>query len=184
MTTTTTTPGEQHAEAPAARRSLPKALSLDSLIGAHPDALRQMYRAGKPADPAELGDAPRGRLLALQPTVGVHLATRPLIRALAAGWMPWKGNEFDHGGNSGTNLVLGSKVCRFKAQRLPSELDGEPTLALTYGEKAFGNPWPVSALKDELRAVGPGFAIGPMLLKWQERWHLVLWFGLTQVHPG
>ncbi|WP_437735997.1 hypothetical protein [Sorangium sp. So ce1335] len=178
-----TTQSEQHAEAAGARRGLTQVTSLDSLLGAHPDALRQIYGAGKPADPAELGDAPRGRLLALQPTAGVHLATRPLMKALASRWMPWKGNEFDHGGNSGTNLVFGSKVWRFKAQLLPSELDGAPTLALTYGERAFGNPWPVSALKDELRTVAPGVALGPMLLKWQDRWHHVLWFGLTRVDP-
>ena len=178
-----TTQSEQHAAAAGARRCTTQITSLDDLVGAHPDALRHFYEAGKPADPAELGDAPRGRLLALQPTVGFHLATRPLITALASRWMPWRGNEFDHGGNSGTNLVFGSKVWRFKAQLLPSELDGAPTLALTYGEKAFGNPWPVSALKDELRAVGPGIAIGPMLLRWQERWHHVLWFGLTRATP-
>ncbi|WP_437946033.1 hypothetical protein WME98_35120 [Sorangium sp. So ce296] len=175
------TQSEQNAGAAAGRRLITQVSSLDSLIGAHPDALRQIYRAGKPADPAELGDAPRGRLLSLQPTAGVHLAVRPLIRALASDWMPWKGNEFDHGGNSGTNRVRGSKVCRFKAQLVPSELDGEPTLALTYGEKAFGNPWPVSALKDELRTPSPGLAIGPVLLQWHERWHVVLWFGLTRV---
>ncbi|WP_438028086.1 hypothetical protein [Sorangium sp. So ce233] len=178
-----TTQSEQHAASAVARRCNIQATSLDSLVGAHPDALRQLYEAGKPADPAELGDAPRGRLLALHPTAGVHMATRPLINALASRWMPWKGNEFDHGGNSGTNVVLGSKVWRFKAQLLPSELDGAPTLALTYGERAFGNPWPVSALKDELRAAGPGFAIGPMLLKWNERWHAVLWFGLSRADP-
>ncbi|WP_437337082.1 hypothetical protein [Sorangium sp. So ce394] len=177
------TQSEQNAGAAAGRRLITQVSSLDSLIGAHPDALRQIYRAGKPADPAELGDAPRGRLLSLQPTAGVHLAVRPLIRALASDWMPWKGNEFDHGGNSGTNRVRGSKVCRFKAQLVPSELDGGPTLALTYGEKAFGNPWPVSALKDELRTPSPGLAIGPVLLQWHERWHVVLWFGLTRVDP-
>ncbi|KYF86485.1 hypothetical protein BE20_28935 [Sorangium cellulosum] len=177
------TQSEQNAGAAAGRRLITQVSSLDSLIGAHPDALRQIYRAGKPADPAELGDAPRGRLLSLQPTAGVHLAVRPLIRALASDWMPWKGNEFDHGGNSGTNRVRGSNVCRFKAQLVPSELDGEPTLALTYGEKAFGNPWPVSALKDELRTPSPGLAIGPVLLQWHERWHVVLWFGLTRVDP-
>ncbi|XXX79765.1 hypothetical protein WMF30_13425 [Sorangium sp. So ce134] len=177
------TQSEQNTGAAAGRRMITQVSTLDSLIGAHPDALRQIYRAGKPADPAELGDAPRGRMLALQPTAEVHLATRPLIRALASDWLPWKGNEFDHGGNSGTNLVFRSKVCRFKARLAPSELDGEPTLALTYGEKAFGNPWPVSALKDELRTVATGLAIGPVLLKWQQRWHVVLWFGLTRVDP-
>ncbi|WP_437488629.1 hypothetical protein WME75_09125 [Sorangium sp. So ce1014] len=177
------TQSEKNAGAANGRHRFTQVTSLDSLIGAHPDALRQIYGTGTPADPAELGDAPRGRLLALQPTAGVHLATRPLIRALASSWMPWKGNEFDHGGNSGTNVVLGSKVCRFKAQLVPSELDGEPTLALTYGEKAFGNPWPVSAFKDELRTVSTGVAIGPVLLKWHERWHVVLWFGLTRVDP-
>lgn len=178
-----TTQSEQSARPSAGHRHVTRATSLDSLVGAHPATLRQFYEAGKPADPAELGDLPRGRLLALQPTAGIHLATRPLITALASRWMPWKGNEFDHGGNSGTNVVFGSRVCRFKAQLLPSELDGEPTLALTYGERAFGNPWPVSAIKDELRTVEAGLAIGPMLLKWHERWHAVLWFGLTRVDP-
>lgn len=177
-----TTQSEQHAERAGGRRCTTQPTSLDSLIAAHPDALEQIYAAGRPADPAELGDTPRGRLLAFHPTAGVHLATRPLVSALASDWMPWKGNEFDHGGNSGTNVVFGSKICRFKAQLAPSEVDGMPTLALTYGEKAFRNPWPVSAIKDELRTVGNGFAIGPVLMKWKDRWRILLWFGLSRVH--
>jgi hypothetical protein len=176
-----TTESEKHSETSGGRRVMPQVTSLDALVGAHPDALAELYASGKPADPAELGDAPRGRLLVLQPTARVFMATRPLMTALASNWFPWKGKEFDHGGNSGTNALFGRKVCRFRAHVERSELDGKPTLALTYHEKAFGNPWPISAVKDELRAVGSGIAIGPAFAAWGGRQHLLLWFGLENV---
>src|SRR3954462_15060710 len=98
------------AEAPA-RRSTLQVASLSTLVGAHPDALRKMYGDARAADPAELGDAPRGRLLTIAPGTEVFLALRPLVRAVAGGEiLPWKGKTFDHGGNSGQNVVLGRKL--------------------------------------------------------------------------
>jgi hypothetical protein len=175
---------EKQSEPSGGRRVMVQVSSLDSVVGAHPDALREMYEAGKPADPAELGDTPRLRLLALAPLTGVHMAARPFVQALASGWAPVSGKEFDHGGNSGMNIVFGKKVCRFRAEVVPSELDGRPALALTYSDKAFGNPWPVSAMKDELRAVASGIALGPAFLAWRGSQILVLWFGLERVPPA
>jgi hypothetical protein len=159
------------------RRVVSQVTSLASLVGAHPDSLRKIYSAGVPADPEELGDAPRGRLLAFAPGADVFLLTRPLVRALAHDLMPWKGKVFDHGGNSGRNVVLGKHVARFHAEAGPSEIDGRPTLALTYAESTYGNPWPIRAIRDELRMVGPGVAIGPALLM-VGRPKLLFWFGL------
>jgi hypothetical protein len=157
-----------------ARRVVTQVESLSALVGAHPDALRKIYGAGRAADPAELGPAPRGRLLALVPTSDVFLAVRPLIRALATDLLPWRGKTFDHGGTSGQNVILGRGAFRFQAEVGPSALDGLPALLLSYDAPAHKNPWPVSAIRDELRAVGKGVAIGPAIFGGST----LLWFGL------
>jgi hypothetical protein len=167
---------EPHA---AARRPGTQIASLDSLVGAHPDALLDLFGAGLPTDPSDpagldggsgprtpgLGDAPRGRLLAFALGADVFLAFRPLLRALAGDLMPWRGKSFDHGGNSGQDLLLDRRVFRFQAEVGPSKIDGRPALVLTYDSAAHGNPWPIRAIRDELRTVGPGVAIGPALFQ-------------------
>jgi hypothetical protein len=164
----------------APRRVLTEVGSLDELVGAHLLALRDIYGAGKPADPAELGDAPRGRLLTLEQGAEVYMLVRGAMQLLARDWMPWKGKEFDHGGNSGTNLVLGRRVARFRTEIADSVIDGLPSFVLLYGEKAFKNPWPVSAMRDELRTVGDGIAIGLATLEWRGRHVPLFWFGLER----
>src|SRR4051794_16572458 len=82
------------------RRAVSQVSSLSALVGAHHDALNAFFRGGRPADPAELGDAPRGRLLTVAPGGDLFLATRLLVRTLASDLLPWKGKTFDHGGNS------------------------------------------------------------------------------------
>jgi hypothetical protein len=154
--------------------------SLDEVAGAHLLALRDIYGSGKPCDPAELGDAPRGRLLSFERGAAAYMLLRPIARALGGDWMPWKGKEFDHGGNSGTNLLLGKRVLRFRAEVGASELDGLPSLVLSYGERAFKNPWPVSAIRDELRTVGDGVAIGVAQMRVGSGWTPLLWFGLER----
>jgi hypothetical protein len=145
---------------------------LDELVGGHPSAIRSMFLRGSLADPAELGDEPQGRLLALEPLGGMHLATRGAISAIARSGA-WTGVGFDHGGNAGYNRVLGNqRTMRFRAGVEASKLDGGPVLALTYDR----SPWPISALRDELRAVGPGMAIAATFFG--DR--LVLWFGLQR----
>lgn len=147
--------------------------SVDDLVGAHPDTLASLFEHAKPADPEELGERPRGRLLGLAGVAAVHLALRPLVRGLSRGGTAlWQGIQFDHGGNAGANLVVGRRAMRFRAQRGPSLLDGAPALVLTYDRSA----WPVSALRDELRMVGPKLALGATFVGGR----LTAWFGLER----
>lgn len=169
-------------EGKRAKRSTLEVSSLSALVGAHPDALRTIYEGGQPADPAELGDAPRGRVLALGGAASAYMALRPLLLALATDAFPWKGKAFDHGGNSGQNVVFGRRVTRFHAEVEPSLLDGEPSLLLRYSDPSYKNPRPLRAVVDELRAVGPGIAIGPALRTREGRSpDVILWFGLERV---
>ena len=133
-------------EAQGGRRPSAQVTSLSSLIGAHPDSLRSIYAAGRPADPAELGDSPRGRVLSFGAGARVFMAMRPVLQALATDAFPWKGKVFDHGGNSGQNVVFGRRAFRFHAEVEPSLLDGEPTLALRYSDAAYKNPWPLRSV--------------------------------------
>jgi hypothetical protein len=161
--------------APTGRR--PSVITtLSSLVGAHPDTLRKLFGEGRPADPAELGETTRGLLLSIAPAESLFLALRPFVRMLSSGPTPWKGKTFDHGGNSGQNLVFGVPRFRFRAEVAPSTIDGKPALRLVYGDPAFANPWPVRELNDELRSVAPGMAIGPVLMGGKT----LGWFGLER----
>lgn len=175
-TITPKTPTELRASTePSARMSrVTSVASLDELVGAHPDSLRALFTRGAVTDPSELGDAPRGRLLGLAPLAGVHLATRPLVRAIA-GTPLWTGVGFDHGGNAGFNRVLGAESLRFRTSVQDGELDGRPALVLTYDR----SPWPFSLLRDELRTVAPGLAIGAFFARAGGGHTLLGWFGLS-----
>jgi hypothetical protein len=152
--------------------------SLDDLVGAHPDALRKIYGGGRPADPAELGEAPRGRLLAIEGGREVFFLVRPVMQALGGDAFPWKGKVFDHGGNAGQNVVLGKPMLRFRTELGPSDVDARPTLNLFYDSPAFKNPWPFKNIKDELRTIAQGIAIGPAFITLRGTRKLLLWFGL------
>ena len=149
--------------------------SLAELVGGHPESIRNIFSRGAATDPGELGDAPSGRLLALEPLGSVHLLARPIVRLLARSSV-WGGVGFDHGGNAGFNRWLGTRAHRFRTGVEPSELDGRPTLVLRYDR----NGWPVSSLRDELRTVRPGLALGPFFVRAGERFHLIGWMGLEQ----
>lgn len=164
-----TTTAEQQ---PTGKRLVTQVESLQALVGAHPDALEKVYRAGRATDPAELGPAPRGRFLSVTPGSDLFLLTRHVVRALASDLLPWRGKVFDHGGNSGQNVIFGRQVFRFQAEVGPSALDGRTALVLDYA--AHPNPWPVRAIRDELRTVGRGIAIGPAWMHGR----VILWFGL------
>jgi hypothetical protein len=155
--------------------------SLDELLGGHPEALRAIYLAGRPTDPAELGDEPRGLLLALEPTRDIHFLVRPIFNAITTGAVPWKGKRFD-GAGSGTNVVFGQQKVPFGYELGTSDLDGEPTLVIRYDRSEDGNPWPIRNIKDELRTVADGVAIGPALFSATEGGNrkVVLWFGLER----
>ncbi len=166
----TTTP---KAEAAPRQRVPLTHLASGDLVGAHPGALRGLFARGAAADPFELGDRPRGRLLALEPLASVHLAVRPLVRAVSRTGL-WSGVGFDHGGNAGFNRFLGGEILRFRATVEPSDLDERPALVLHYDRAA----WPFSSLRDELRTVAPGVALGAFFLRAGQRRRLLGWFGL------
>ena len=167
---------ETPAQQPTAGRRPSPVTTLASLVGAHPDTLRKLFGDGRPADPAELGEVTRGLLLSIAAADDVFLAVRPIVRLLSSGPTPWKGKTFDHGGNSGQNLVFGTPRFRFRAEVAPSAIDGKPALRLLYADPAFANPWPVRDVSDELRSVAPGMAIGPVLLHGR----VLGWFGLER----
>jgi len=148
--------------------------SLDTLVGAHPSALESIFAKGEAARPESLGDRPRGRLLTLAAAREVHLALRPVIEWLSSSLMPWEGVVFDHGGNAGANLVFGRETARFRAESTSSAIDGQPALVLTYASAR----WPINLLRDELRLVNDGLAIGPTFVEIGGKPHLVAWFGL------
>lgn len=170
--------------APAAPRDVPPVASLDNLVGVHPDALRRLYAAGRPADPDELGAAPRGLFLSSDAVESVFMLARPAMKVLFGSANPWQGKRFDQGGHGGQNVVLGKRVFRFRAEPEASRLDGQPTLVLRYDAPSFKNPWPVRALVDELRLVAPGIAIGPAFLPSVMRDRALLWWGLEATPPS
>jgi hypothetical protein len=176
MSSSRDTTAEQPSTGAATKRRPSPVTTLASLVGAHPDTLRQLFADGRPADPAELGEVTRGLLLSIAASEDVFLAMRPIVRMLSSGPTPWKGKTFDHGGNSGQNLVFGKPRFRFRAEVAPSALDGEPALRLLYADPAFGNPWPLRDVSDELRSVAAGIAIGPVL----HQGRVLGWFGLER----
>src|SRR5689334_13943059 len=176
MSSSHDTPAERPPVAGASPRGASMVTTLASLVGAHPDALRKLFSEGRPADPAELGEVTRGLLLSIAAAEDVFLAVRPIVRLLSSGPTPWKGKTFDHGGNSGQNLVFGKPRFRFRAEVAPSAIDGKPALRLLYNDPAFANPWPLRDVSDELRGIAPGMAIGPVL----HHGRVLGWFGLER----
>jgi hypothetical protein len=173
-------PAGRPATAPARQPTL-RVAGLDELIGGHPEALRALYLGGKLADPAELGHAPRGRLLALEPAREIHFLVRPVVQGLGAGLLPWQGKSFDADG-TGANLVMGRPTARFTFETGPSDVDGGPTLVLRYDDPAHRNRWPLRNVRDELRTIGDGLAIGPALFAASASGarKVIVWFGLER----
>ena len=167
---------DAHRRSPRAR-AMATIASLDTLIGAHPEALADYYATGSPADPSAIGTG-HGRILALESLASTHAATRPLIVALARHLSPWSGKTFESGGTAGANLVFGKRLARFHGEVAPSLLDGAPTLLMRHD--GLGNPWPLRNMVDELRQIGPGVAIGPLLWPSVSRAvKPILWWGLS-----
>lgn len=187
MTTTAASNGSSSRAAgearstPGSREGSTRIHRLADLVGAHPDALRSIFRAGQPTRPADLGEAPRGRVLAFEPTRDVHFLVRPLLMAAATRELLWQGKTFGPDG-SGANVVLGRPLARFVFETEPSALDGKPALVLRYDFPLHNNLWPLRNVRDELRTVADGIAIGPAHFSMSasgER-KVLLWFGLER----
>src|SRR5690606_5683180 len=97
-----------------ARRVI-KVASLDSLVGAHPDALRDLFREGEPTDATALGGRRRGLLLAVAPFEDAFLLTRPLVRAVSRLGI-FAGKSCESGGTAGRDLFVGGEHFRFRCE--------------------------------------------------------------------
>jgi hypothetical protein len=154
--------------------------SLSELVGAHPNALRLFYEAGRVADPAVFGASPRGRILALEAGQDIFLVLRRLFQIADTDRSPWQGKVFEPSGSAGQNVVFGRRTASFRVEHADSVIDGKPTLLLRYDDPADKNPWPIRAIRDELRSVGQGLAIGPFLFVQGPTSRVVGWWGLER----
>jgi hypothetical protein len=154
--------------------------SLTTLVAAHPRALQSLFHAGSLAEPREVGEAPGARLLSIADGTNLFFGLRGTIRLVSSLLSPkaWTGKVFDHGGNSGRDVFFGKKLFRFHAEVGPSLFDGQPALILSYREPGYHNPWPFRSIRNELRMVGEGIAIGPSLVERAGAPTVLFWFGL------
>ena len=148
---------------------------LDSLIGAHPSALCDLYGAGRPVDRDALAGELHGRMLGI-PFGAAYMLTKPLVVGFARYLYPWRGKSFDRDGRGGHNFFVRGSGLPFRCESGPSELDGKPTLFILYD--VARNPWPVSRMVDELRFVGERVLLGPSSLRTKRGPWLFAWWGL------
>lgn len=141
------------------KRKIARVQSIDTLVGAHPDSLRDIYESGSAYDPTANREM-ESRLLAIDALQGAYMLTRPLVVKAARSWLPWRGTRFESGGTAGEQLLAAGRRWRFSTTAAPSRLDGVPTLRLCYAN--LGNPGWVAGLEQELRYVGDQVAIGPV----------------------
>ena len=158
------------------RPKIARVASLDSLVGAHPLALRDIYDAGEACDPAAFREGSRGLLLSFDLWRETFMLARPIVRGLSR-ILPWKGKVFESGGTSGANQVLNWQLFRFRSEVTESRLDGKPTLMISYD--GLDNPWPVADFVDELRKVGDDVYIGPAYTMSHGEPRVLFWWGLT-----
>jgi hypothetical protein len=157
-------------------RHMARVESLDALLAAHPDALRDYFLAGAPTDSTALAGERPGLILAVEPLSGAYLVTRPLVRALGRQRLLWQGKRFESGGTAGQDRVLGASSVRFRCEVESSLLDDEPALVLRYDD--LGNSWPFTRMRLELRDVSSGVAIGPAYYEGAAGPRLLFWWGL------
>ncbi len=132
--------------------------SLEVLLGAHPDGLRDIYESGTPFDPTNSG-AVETRLLAVNALQSAFMLTRPLVKALGRGGFLLRGTTFESGGTAGAQQFTGGAL-RFAAELATSRLDSRPALIMRYA--SLGNPTLVENWQQELRRVGQSVVIGPL----------------------
>ena len=165
-------------------RALTQPKNLDDLAALRVPALHELYRSAEPPMLAELDGDLRGRMLAVQGAGRIWFA---LLRAFAA-WrhFPWRGKSFavrrNGLGGDGINRVFGDvsprRWFRFETFIGPSRADGAPAFQLDYDNP--DNPFFIRAIKDEVRAVGPGLFLGQAYLVWFGKPRLVLYFALAR----
>jgi hypothetical protein len=160
--------------------------TLDDLASLDAAALERLYVGARTPALAEVTGDLRGRMLAV-PGLPGWLSAGPRAWAGKASF-PWRGKSFaavDAGAASGEgiNRVLHDRTRWFPFRTFigPSKAGAFPALQLDYDRP--GNPWFIRAvaIRDEVRAVGPGLFLGQAYFVRRGRAHLVLYFGLARV---
>jgi hypothetical protein len=155
-------------------------LTADALMGMSTAELESLYAEASAPDSVEALDGePRGIILAVpgldrEPMAGL------LGRLARLDGLPWQGKTFrshDEARGEGKNRFrwLG-ELAAFETSIGPSALDGAPCVRLNYG--VAGNPWPIRAVRDELREVSPGLFFGPGMLEVAGRPRTFLYFAV------
>ncbi len=154
---------------------------LDDLLGGHPGALRAIYEGGRACTPEELVGSWWGRFLALEAARDVATLMRPIFQVLRGGGPLWQGKTF-FADATGINRMVGQRLVRLSVEAALSELDGAPTVAFRYDLPEHRNPWPIRNIRDELRMVGDGIALGPAMFSATAggRRDVIAWFGLQR----
>ncbi|MEQ9324247.1 MAG: hypothetical protein RIF41_34105 [Polyangiaceae bacterium] len=175
MTATATTSDAEKLKKGSRVRTIAAVKRLEDLVTAHPDALREIYASGAPADPTTFNGFLHGRLLTVESfsLPEIYMLARPVVR-LTSRLLPWRGKRFESGGTGGADVVLGREAMRFRCELGDSLVDGQPTLVMAY--EGLGNPWPFAHGFDELRKVGETVAMGPGFFR--SRGGVDLWYGL------
>lgn len=152
-----------------------KVHALESLVGAHPNALAELYESGElPGTLAGLEAS--GRLLAIERLSGVHVLTRGAVAKLARA-VPCRGQSFSASGTEGSHVLFGRAGTRFRCEVGASALDPRDTLILRHD--GLGNAWPASAFVCELRRVGERAVIGPCFRRGKNgEPRIAFWWGL------
>lgn len=164
-------------------QALAQPRSLDDLARLDALSLRDLYRRATVPSIAELDGDLKGRMLAVRGAGRIWFA---LLRAFAA-WrhFPWRGKSFASHTNGlrgdGINRVFGDEAplrwFRFETLIGPSRADGGQAFQLDYDNP--DNPFFIRAIKDEVRAVGPGLFLGQAYVVLFGQPRLALYFALS-----
>lgn len=175
MTATATSSDAEKLKKGSRVRTIAAVKRLEDLVTAHPDALREIYASGQPADPTSFDGLMPCRMLTMESfsLANVYMLARPAMRVTSR-LLPWQGKRFESGGTSGADVVFGRDALRFRCELGDSLVDGQPTLVMAYD--GLDNPWPFARGIDELRKVGESVAIGPGFQSAEGG--VFLWYGL------
>ena len=106
-------------------RTMTTISSLEPLVGGHPHALADFYRAGRPCDPSSVRSG-EGHLLAFDALANAHAAARPIVTLLGKHFSPWRGKAFESGGTAGTNLLFGKRLARSRERSAAGKIAAAP----------------------------------------------------------
>ncbi|MBK6688713.1 MAG: hypothetical protein IPG45_29845 [Deltaproteobacteria bacterium] len=138
--------------------------------------LARLYAGGSPPTAEWLKERVAGRMLASGAPGLLERLTRPVFLAYSA-LGPFEGKSFNKDLSGGANRMLGHNRLPFRCQVVPSVLDSQATLRLSYDHPE--NPAVLRGLFDELRRIDDHLALGPAMVQLPlGKAPILFWFGL------